>query len=232
VNNYQMLATWAASLGGRVLDYGCGAGEIVAELRERGIDAHGCDVFYEGGDYSKNLKPAAAPYISRMGATIPHADASFDVVISNQVLEHVQDLPAASHEIARVLKPGGVCIHVFPHRGVWREGHCGVPFLHRFAKGSRARFWYGAIMRKLGIAFHKDARRSREWSRHYCQWLDRWTYYRSRAELDAIFASDFAVTHREDLLLDAKRHLPIPGFAKRIMVRKLAGVVLFMRKAH
>lgn len=39
-------------LGGAVLDYGCGAGQIVQSLVARGVDAYGCDVFYEGGDYS------------------------------------------------------------------------------------------------------------------------------------------------------------------------------------
>jgi len=42
-----------------------------------------------------------------------------------QVLEHATDLDVVVHEIARVLKPGGSCLSLFPDKGVWREGHCG-----------------------------------------------------------------------------------------------------------
>ena len=33
-------------------------------------------------------------------------------------------------KISRVLKPGGMVLSLFPDKGVWREGHCGIPFLH------------------------------------------------------------------------------------------------------
>jgi SAM-dependent methyltransferase len=42
-------------------------------------------------------------------------DASYDVVIANYVLEHVQDVAAALAEIARVLKPGGLFIATVPN---------------------------------------------------------------------------------------------------------------------
>nr|WP_294529112.1 class I SAM-dependent methyltransferase [uncultured Rhodopila sp.] len=53
---------------------------------------------------------------------IPHQDLTaldlpsgrFDIVTTNEVLEHVPDLDAALREIARVLKPGGLHIGTFP----------------------------------------------------------------------------------------------------------------------
>jgi SAM-dependent methyltransferase len=48
---------------------------------------------------------------------LPFPAASFDVVISNAVFEHVADVPAAIEEVVRLLRPGGVChiaIHLFP----------------------------------------------------------------------------------------------------------------------
>lgn len=47
---------------------------------------------------------------------LPLHDGSVDVVVTRSVLEHLSDSEAAVDEIARVLRTGGVCIHVFPAR--------------------------------------------------------------------------------------------------------------------
>ena len=45
----------------RVLDYGCGYGQLVGLLRDRGIDAWGCDIFYGGGDRSTQIPAEIQP---------------------------------------------------------------------------------------------------------------------------------------------------------------------------
>lgn len=234
MNTYEFCADWVRQHAGRasrVLDYGCGAGQIVALLRGRGVDAYGCDVFYEGGDYSRDVAPELAPYVSRMaGNDIPFESASFDIVLSNQVFEHVPDIDTAAAEIARVLKPGGMALNVFPDRGVWREGHCGVPFLHRFPKGSAARVYYAALLRALGIGLHKQGKPVMQWARDFCTWLDQWTYYRSRRDIHAAFGRHFGRTsHYEELWFDARlgrRFRFLPVWLRRLIVRKLAGLTL------
>lgn len=220
-----------APAGAAILDYGCGAGQIVAGLRARGFDARGCDVFYEGGDYSPSIPRQVQPFIERMaGDRIPFPDAHFDAVISNQVMEHVPDLGVVVREIARVLKPGGVALNVFPDRGVWREGHCGVPFLHWFPKRSMPRVYYAALMRTLGLGTHKKDMSVLQWSANFCNWLDQWTYYRSAREVHAIFSQHFAATeHREQLWFEARlpgRAQTVPTPLQRFIVRKMAGMVL------
>lgn len=69
----------------------------------------------------------AAPHLARhphlterivgVGEALPFADASFDVVTANMVLEHLADPAAVFREIARVLRPGGRFVFVTPHRG-------------------------------------------------------------------------------------------------------------------
>ena len=235
MNNYEFCADWvhkhAAGRPLRVLDYGCGSGQIVRLLREHGLDAWGCDVFYEGGDYSPQIPMELQPYIHRMlGNAIPHSDASFDVVLSNQVFEHVPDMEAALIEIGRVLKADGIAFNLFPDRGVWREGHCGIPFLHWFPKKTNARIYYTALLRSLGLGYFTKGKTIMGWSRDFCTWLDRWTYYRSLAEIHAHFGRIIGQTrHAEEDLLHARfdgRLDGLPRSLQRLIVRKMAGLVL------
>jgi predicted SAM-dependent methyltransferase len=53
------------------------------------------------------------------GQRIPFGDDSFDVVFSSNVLEHIPHVDAFQQEIHRVLKPGGVAVHIVPSSS-WR----------------------------------------------------------------------------------------------------------------
>ena len=98
MNNHEFCAQWVCDqVNGKsvsVLDYGCGSGATVKELRRRGVNAFGCDVFYEGGDDSKSIDPTLLDgAIRRMpNNVIPFDSNSFDFVVSNQVMEHVENL--------------------------------------------------------------------------------------------------------------------------------------------
>lgn len=235
MNNYEFVAGWVARrLGGRpgaVLDYGCGAGEIIGLLRGDGVDAWGCEVFYDGGDYSNRVPAQLQPYIRRMRTTaIPYEASSFDIVFSNQVFEHVPDMDTALREIARVLKPGGYALNLFPDRSVWREGHCGIPFLHWFRKHSSFRIYYAALLRTAGLGNFTEGKSVMEWSRNFCAWLDKWTYYRSLDEIHERFNRILGKTvHAEEEWLHARfgRQFPtLPMTLQRFIVRKFGGLAL------
>jgi SAM-dependent methyltransferase len=232
MNTYEFITDWVVKRAptGRVLDYGCGAGQIVGLLRERGVDAWGCDVFYEGGDYSEQIPVGLERYISRMDANIPFADGSFDIVVSNQVMEHVADLDGALAEIARVLKPGGVALNVFPHHGVWHEGHCGIPFLHWFSKRSKLRFYYALVLRTFGMGNFTRGKTRVGWTRDFCNWLDKWTFYRSKSQLLSHFRRGIGETAIEDekwLTARFQGRLDyLPLWLRRFIVTKMAGIVL------
>lgn len=244
MNNYEFCAQWIIENKTEnnvcVLDYGCGAGEIVKDLRKRGLNAFGCDVFYEGGDCSKYIEPALfGSDIRRIEGycTIPFDSDSFDFVINNQVMEHVEDIDSVLAEIQRVLKPGGMVLSLFPDKGVWREGHCGIPFLHWFPKGNRHRVFYAAAFRILGLGYHKGNKSVMLWSQNFCEWLDKWTYYRTRQEIDSAYDKYFCdIMHIEDYWLQIRggkgkliaNWLPVQ--TQQIVVRKLGGLVFVARK--
>jgi SAM-dependent methyltransferase len=210
--------------GGRVLDYGCGAGRLVRLCRQSGLDAYGCDRFYGGCDTSVQIPQAwfERGIVRRMkGHLIPFAARSFDLVVSNQVLEHVEDLDQAIGEFGRVLKDGGAVLSLFPDRRVWREGHSGLPFLHWFPKDSHLRLGYALALRTLGLgrslAGHYDKHGSSrlEWSRNVCRWLDSWTCYRSLGQIDRAFGARFSRI----------RHIEAHWFDRRLEGKPVAGVL-------
>ena len=129
-----------------MLDFGCGAGRLVAAARASGLNMLGADVFYGGSNAHAEAHDAGligdAVHEIRDGL-LPFADSAFDLIVNNQVMEHVEDLDGALREIHRVLKPGGTLLSLFPARDVWRdpvvvESECvAVWHLRRPARGGR-----------------------------------------------------------------------------------------------
>jgi SAM-dependent methyltransferase len=111
-----------------ILDFGCGSGHDVYELRDIGYQAFGVDLHdflqLRSPDDRQWFRLSRDPCIYRL----PYPDNHFDVIYSNQVLEHVVYYEPALQEMRRVLKPNGICIHIFPAR--WRviEAHFRAPF--------------------------------------------------------------------------------------------------------
>src|SRR5215471_20622253 len=97
----------------RILDFGCGGGAVVQKGLEEGLDIWGADLFQEHASdrsgASRSGLLGSRIFEIREGR-LPWAAEHFDVVISNQVFEHVADLDAVVHEIHRVLKPGGTLL--------------------------------------------------------------------------------------------------------------------------
>jgi 2-polyprenyl-6-hydroxyphenyl methylase / 3-demethylubiquinone-9 3-methyltransferase len=93
-----------------LLDVGCGGGLLAEEFAGLGCQVTGLDPSEASLDTAREHARQAGleiAYQSGVGEHLPFADASFDIVICCDVLEHVNDLEQVIKEIARVLKPGG-----------------------------------------------------------------------------------------------------------------------------
>ena len=100
--------------GADVLELGSGSGIQLKFISCVAKSAVGIDV--QDGQYSEHRIADVRDYD---GKTIPFPDASFDLVFSSHVLEHLTDEPRLYSEMARVLRPGGTAIHVVP-TSYWR----------------------------------------------------------------------------------------------------------------
>ena len=104
--------------GKRVLDYGCGSGYGSAQIAEDADHVTAVDVAADAIDHARahfqrdNLDFLTIDPAERL----PFADASFDVVLSFQVFEHVSDTSHYLSEIRRVLRPGGKLVLITPDR--------------------------------------------------------------------------------------------------------------------
>jgi ubiquinone/menaquinone biosynthesis C-methylase UbiE len=188
----------------KLLDYGCGAGEIVTIALQNNIDAYGVDVYYDGGSYLNDASLSGflnTRLFQINNGYIPFSDNTFDIITSNQVFEHIDIFDIPLKEIQRVLKPEGYFINIFPDKGVWREGHFGIPFVHRMNKGWR-RYAYTYLMRLLGFGYNKCNKSIKGWAIDALNWLDTWTYYKHYTTITSSFCNFFKIaTMEEDYMI-------------------------------
>ena len=110
---YRMAAAMVA--GKAVLDAGVGEGYGAAMLAETAASAVGVDIEPDVIDHAAAAYPTVRFQTADLVA-LPFPDASFDAVVSFQVIEHLQRPREFVSECARVLRPGGLLLLSTPNR--------------------------------------------------------------------------------------------------------------------
>lgn len=153
-----------------LLDIGTGDGALVRALLALDYDAYGCDL-KPRWESVPNVDGERFSTISWMPYRLPYPDEAFDVVVSTSVLEHAQNKEELFREILRVLRLGGVSMHLFPSK--WflpYEPHIRVPMVNFF--WPRCPAWWIQIWAVLGV--RNEFQRNQSWkevseaNRRYC----------------------------------------------------------------
>ena len=174
----------------KILDVGCGNGDLVHFMRQNDYDAFGIDIEFKDGKHISTLLNQGIIKKVEIGdktrTTLrsddeyawPDFNFFFDVIVSKAVMEHVQNLEEFVNSSKSILKQGGICIHYFPSKYSIIEPHIGVPFGGVFTNKT----WI-KLMCFLGLCFSTNRGNG---EKAYMYMLNS-TAFRRQSEIDVLF---------------------------------------------
>lgn len=126
---------------GRVLENGCGIGMYSEHLSRFGGTVIGLEFDFERAAQARMISPHI---LNAAGETLPFSASTFDLILSHEVIEHVQDDRAAIREMVRALrspdpasgKPGGRIVLFCPNWGYPFETH-GIYWKRKYYFGNK-----------------------------------------------------------------------------------------------
>ncbi len=118
---------------GRILENGCGVGMYVEHIAPFGGIVIGLEYDLERAAEARKNSPHI---INAAGEFVPLPSSTFDLILSHEVIEHVQDDRLAICEMVRLLKPGGRIVLFVPNRGYPFETH-GIFWKGKYSFGNK-----------------------------------------------------------------------------------------------
>jgi 2-polyprenyl-3-methyl-5-hydroxy-6-metoxy-1,4-benzoquinol methylase len=160
--------------GGRVLDFGCGPGYLLAHLSTRVRECYGVDFSREAVEATERLLQSRPTW---RGATVlqrvptDFANGSFDVVTCLETVEHLRDeqLDATLAELRRLVRPGGTLFLTTPNGEDLASGYTYCPFCD-------TRFHQWQHVRSLTEDVLRRTLEAHSFSVLFCQGIDLWRF--------------------------------------------------------
>jgi SAM-dependent methyltransferase len=118
---------------GRILENGCGVGMYVEHLSRFGGEVTGLEYDFERAAEAHVNSPHI---VNAAGEYLPLPSGTFDLILSHEVIEHVQDDRLAIREMIRALRPGGRLVLFCPNRGYPFETH-GIYWRGKYSFGNK-----------------------------------------------------------------------------------------------
>lgn len=216
----------------RILDAGCGDARLIAFLADTlpllspgyTYEFYGFEIddYWPDGKFGQVIADMERTHpegqwaerlcLVGLEADWPYPDAFFDVIVSNQVGEHVQDHARFFGEVARCLDAGGFSAHLFPLRHVLMEWHVLMPLAHRIGN-------HDLLTSVMSLYGRLASRVFRRWrgldagavSAGQAEYVIRFTSYISYSDL-------MKITKRNGLLLSTR-------YTKEFYIQKLRRVL-------
>jgi 2-polyprenyl-3-methyl-5-hydroxy-6-metoxy-1,4-benzoquinol methylase len=185
--------------GKKILDIGSGMGGFLVAAARNGAKVAGLE---PNGDYCTITRLRASRYdlpaavVQGYGEQLPYASGIFDVVVAQDILEHVQDPMSVLAEIHRVLTRDGVALVTVINRYAWRDPHYHLSGLNWLPRQLAERVVAIAGRSKTGSRFTDNQRLSD-------MYYDTYQGFVRRAA-----ALGFAVTDVRERTLHERNRLP------------------------
>jgi SAM-dependent methyltransferase len=219
----------------RLLDMGCGDGELIVYLAKNlpllnkslVFEVYGFDVY----DHGVQKRGFITDTVNRLSDEIqdicwqdrivsissnenwPYPNGFFDVIISNQVLEHVADHALVFSEICRTLHEGGISVHLFPLKHYLYETHLNLPLVHRI-QSYDILFSYIKWMSRKGMGKFKNVRNNISLEKY------------AKMHADYIFYHTNYISYKDSLLLAKKYRMRISfKYTPEFYLRKIQNVL-------
>jgi SAM-dependent methyltransferase len=103
---------------GRLLDVGCGTGDMAAVFARHGWDVSAVEPSARAAEYARAM---GIDTVTGTVAQAPWPPGSFDAILFNHSLEHIDDPAYALAQAARLLRPGGLAAIAVPNFGSWHR---------------------------------------------------------------------------------------------------------------
>ncbi len=158
----------------RLLDVGCGDGRVLELLHSRHPRAVGVDISWNALREAKQRVPTGRWACAALERELPFADASFDVALFFEVIEHLLDVPTALRALHRVLRPGGLLYLSTPYHGLAKNlALAALAFDHHFDPvGPHIRFFTVRSLTRLLRQAGFRVERHRCLGRFWPVWMD------------------------------------------------------------
>ena len=155
--------------GKRILEIGCGEGSLLQMLSDRN-EVYGVDISESGVEKTRR-KGIPCEHVDASNETLPYTDGFFDVVITLETIEHVENPHRMLWEIKRVLKENGMLLISIPGEEVYH------PFIYPglFTKKNFTEFLGSNGLNVTGVKGWGQAPLWAHWSKRQSDKNDPWT---------------------------------------------------------
>ncbi len=138
---------------GKILEVGCGTGGLLAAASKRGLEIEGSDIALRWLVVARRRLDdlgLSVPMVAASADRLPYPDASFDTVVADSLLEHLDNPALAFREWFRVLRPGGsvlvwspnrYALTVDPHVRLWGLGWLPRRWMSGYVRLRRGGAW-------------------------------------------------------------------------------------------
>lgn len=209
--------------GARVLDIGSGMGGFLVAAALNGMHAVGIE---PSAAYCRLTRLRGLRYgltarvIRGVGEALPCPDASFDIVLAQDILEHVRDPDTTMREMKRVLAPGGVALVTVINRLAWRDPH-----YHLLAVNWLPRSIGERIVERIGRS--KRTAQFSDNQRLGAMYYDTFAGFRRRAR-----SLGFVVTDTKEQTLSERSSEPTGRYAPLVRILSHVGLALPAYRLH